>query len=558
MLNSRIFYFGLLIFILSWLNYDHYRPWVNFHSETMALASLSMLLVSILVRENDIKAPKPFVLIFVGLVMFVWLQYVCGLVSFSGDATLSTIFIVCLFVAVIVGFSIGNAEDSSETWLMAFMHAIWISAFASAFIGLLQWFNLQESWGMYVSQTYIGDRASGNMGQPNLLATLLLMGLPALSYVQSKHSLSKPMFGAVVVIITLALVMAQSRAALLSAILIAGFGFWKSRLPSSDVSGRWTLVWLGSFLLSTWLLPYATQFLLTDGPRALSVNSSELRLHMWKQIASAIWQSPWVGYGWNQTPTAHTLGALAYPGSFTFTYTHNVVLDILAWCGLPIGLLIVGVSGYWVVSRALKVTENKAVFAMGALLPILMHSMVEYPFAYTYFLLSAGIFIGVVERSAGTMQAMVLRKTYLWIAMTLWIPFAGYLVFEYLLIEEDFRIVRFESLRIGKTPLEYQKPNIIVLSQMGSMLEAGRIYPKPKMRPEELEKLRVVARRFAYSAVNNRYMVSLALNGEMEKARRELTIIRSMYGEYYYQAAVQELKTLKQTKYPELGALVDR
>jgi hypothetical protein len=141
--------------------------------------------------------------------------------------------------------------------------------------------------------------------------------------------------------------------------------------------------------------------------------------------------------------------------------------------------------------------------------------------------------------------------------MALWVPFAGYLVYEYLLIEEDFRIVRFESLRIGKTPSEYQAPKIIVLSQMGSMLEAGRIYPKLGMRPEELEKLRTVARRFAYSAINNRYMVSLALNGEMEKARHELTIIKSMYGEYYYQAAIQELKDLKQAKYPVLGALVD-
>jgi O-antigen ligase len=366
MLSSRIFYLSLLAFIWSWLSYDHYRPWVNFHSESMALAGLSLLLASILVRKIDINIPKSIMLIFVGLMVLVWLQYAWGLVPFSGDAVLSSIFIICLFVAIVVGFSIADVEKPNETWLIAFMHAIWISAFASAFIGFLQWFNLQESWGMYVSQTYIGDRASGNMGQPNLLATLLLMGLAALSYVQSKQRIGKLMFGAVAIIITLALVMAQSRAALLSAILMTGFGFWKSRLPSSGVSARWILVWFGGFLLTTWLLPNTTQFLLTDSPRALSVTSSELRLLMWKQIASAVWQSPWVGYGWNQTPTAHTFGALAYPGSFTFTYTHNVVLDILAWCGLPVGLLIVGVSGYWVVSRAVQSYREQGNFCNGS------------------------------------------------------------------------------------------------------------------------------------------------------------------------------------------------
>lgn len=557
MLNSRIFYFGLLVFVLSWLNYDHYRPWLNFHSESLALASTSLLFTALLIGKNNINMPKPIALAAVALVTLIWLQFGQGLVYFGGDAVVSTIYVVCLFAAIVIGFSIGSTKETSEAWLIGLMHALWASALASAFIGFLQWFNLQESWGMYVSQTYIGDRASGNMGQPNLLASLLLMGLSALSYVRSKQRLGKLACGAVVIIITLALVMAQSRAAMLSAVLMAGFGLWKSRLPSSGLSARWILVWLGGFLLITWLLPLATNLLLTDSPRTLSVNGSELRILMWQQITSAIWQSPWVGYGWNQTAAAHAAGAITHPGSFTFTYTHNVVLDILAWCGLPIGLLIVGISGYWVLSRAVRITDSKAIFAMGALIPILMHSMVEYPFAYVYFLMSAGLLIGVVERSVNAMQIITLRKTPLWVAMALWLPLASYLGYEYLMIEEDFRIVRFESLRIGKTPAQYQAPKIIVLSHMGNMLDAGRIYPKPKMKTEDIEKLRAVARRFAYSAINNRYMVSLALNGELDKARHELLVIRNMYGEYYYQSAIQELKDLRKTKYPELGALIN-
>jgi hypothetical protein len=557
MFSSRIFYFALLAFVLSWLSYDHYRPWVNFHAESLALASVSLLFVSLLARHSSVTVSKPIAATFAAMVMFIWLQYGLGLVPFGGDAMVSTIFMVGLFVAIVIGFALADVGGQNENWLIALMHAVWISALASAFIGILQWFNLQESWGMYVAQTDMGDRASGNMGQPNQLATLLLMGLAALSYVHSKQRLGKLTFGAVVIVITIALVMAQSRAGLVSGVLMTGFGLWKSRSPSSGVSARWILVWFSGFLLATWLLPYAAQFLLLDSPRDMSVNGSELRVLMWKQIASAIWQSPWVGYGWNQTPTAHSVGALAYPGSFTFTYTHNIVLDILAWCGLPVGLLIVGVCGYWVVRRAVRITDSRAVFAMAGLIPILMHSMVEYPFAYVYFLLSAGLLVGIIERSVDKTRGLTLRKAPMWIAMALWLPLAGYLVYEYLLIEEDFRIVRFQSLRVGTTPADYQVPKIVLLSQLGNMLDAGRIIPKPNMKPEDIEKLRKVSKRFAYSAINNRYAIALALNGEMDKARQELAVIKAMYGAYYYSAVMQEMRELRQSKYPVLGTLVD-
>ncbi len=557
MLVSRSFYVGLVLYTLAWLGYDHYRPWLNFHSESLAFASITLVFVGLLARSEHILAPTAVAVTSAAVTLLTVLQFTLGLVPFAGDALVSGIFIAGFFIAVVVGFTLCLQRPNLIIWLHMLMHAVWLSALLSAWIGILQWLNLQGWWGMYMVQTDLGDRASGNMGQPNQLATLLLMGLAAVVYLHSRKQMGKWALLAIVWVLSLALVLAQSRAGLMSAVLMVGFSCWKSRADLSKLSARWMLAWLGGILLATWLLPHIAQFLLIDSTRSMSVSGSELRVLMWKQMAAAIAQSPWVGYGWNHTPTAHSVGALVYEGSLTFNYAHNIILDILAWCGLPLGLLLVGLCSYWVLSRAVRVTSNLGVCAMAGLIPILMHSLVEYPFAYAYFLLSAGLLVGMVEYSIKPNSVLTLRKVPMWIAMVLWIPLAGYLVYEYLLIEEDFRVVRFQSLRIGTTPPEYEVPKIVMLTQLGTMLKAGRIRPEPNMQTEDIETLRKVSKRFAYSAINYRYAIALALNGRIDESKQELAVIRGMYGSYYYSTVIQEIREMRQTKYPVLGPLVD-
>jgi Virulence factor membrane-bound polymerase, C-terminal/O-Antigen ligase/Protein glycosylation ligase len=557
MLSQRLFYSGLAIFAFAWLGYDHYRPWVNFHSEALSLAGFTLLIAAILSCRLVIQAPKNAAIACTALAVFICLQYTLGLVPFGGDALVSSIFIAGLFVATTVGFTISQDEGIYADWLLAYMHAIWMAAFTSAFVGLMQWFSVEASWGMYVVQSDIGSRAMGNLGQANQLATLLLMGLAALAYVQRKRPIHALALGAVVVVITMALVLAQSRAALLSAILIMGFACWKRRVPSKNLATGWIAVWFAGFLLATALLPTIAQVLLIDGPRSMIVNGSEVRLVMWKQMVHALLESPWVGYGWNYTPAAQRVGALAYPVEFTFNYAHNIVLDILVWCGIPVGLLIIGVTTYWVLHRAIKMTDERALYAMAGLIPILVHSLVEYPFAYAYFLLAAGLLIGVIERYAVTSKSINLHKIPMGIAIALWVSLAGYLVYEYLLIEEDFRVVRLESQRIGITPSEYAVPKIVLLTQLGTMLDAGRLYPKPDMTALDIEKLRQVSKRFSYGTLNNRYVTALALNGQIDEAKKELLVVKAMYGTDYYNAFMQVLREQRQTKYPVLAKLVD-
>ena len=130
-------------------------------------------------------------------------------------------------------------------------------------------------------------------------------------------------------------------------------------------------------------------------------------------------------------------------------------------------------------------------------------------------------------------------------------------MYEYIQIEEDFQVVRFENLKIGKTPEEYTPPeNIWLLSHMGAMLRAARQEATRDMRIEEIENLRRTSSRFAYGALAFRYALALGLNGQPEAASRQMQIVRGMYGDLYYQAAKSVLRSLETEKYPELALVL--
>ncbi|MDO9199526.1 PglL family O-oligosaccharyltransferase [Rhodoferax sp.] len=555
---SRSYALGLLLFTLSWLAYDHYRPWVNFHSELLAFLGLFGLLASVLLHARG-PAVLPRASVWIAVAVLVpWLQYATGVSLFAGDALLSSLYLSGLLAAIFVGYSFGRSEPGHPAHaLMGLVHCLWIAAMASAAIGLAQWLDVQGPLQMYVVQTDFGDRAMGNLGQPNQLATLLLMGMAAFSYVYERRVIGRPVFFLGIGFMTGVLILTQSRAGMLSALVVAAFLIWKKGTTTSRLSAKAVVCWVACFLIGTFSLPYLSEALLLADVRSISAAEPvSQRWRMWQQIAYAVAQSPWVGYGWNQTPTAHAAGAIAFPSSVTYTNAHNFVMDMLAWNGLPLGILLTGAIAYWFVTRIWATVRLDAVHAMACLLPIAVHSMLEYPFAYAYFLIAAGLMVGIVEAAMVRVKTTAVNVGWAWGFLAAWVAVGSYLTYEYFLIEEDFRIVRFENLRIGKTPETYDIPHVWMASHMAAMLKAARQVAEPDMSKADMENMRRVSERFAYGAVRFRYALALALNGDPAGATRQLAIIRGIYGEGYYAACKEEVRRLEREKYPQLAAVI--
>ena len=558
MRSSRTYALGLLFFTLSWVAYDHYRPWVNFHSELLAFVGLFWLLASVLLHAGG-TAALPRMTVWVLFAIFIpWLQYAFGISFFAGDALVSSLYLSALLLAIFVGYAFSRADVGHPAFgVMGLMHSLWIAALVSAAIGLAQWLNVDGPLGIYVVQSDAGDRAMGNLGQANQLATLLLMGMVALAYVFERQVIGRLAFFLGIGFMTGVLVLAQSRAGMLSVFVVAAYLIWKKGTVKSRFSGKAVAWWAACFLIGTLSLPYLSELLLLGDVRGMrAAEPLSQRWRIWQQITYAVAQSPWLGYGWNQTPAAHAASAVALPGPIPYSNAHNFVLDMLAWNGLPLGLLLTGAITYWFLSRMRSSVSQDAVHAMTCLLPFAAHSMLEYPFAYAYFLIAAGFMAGIVEAAVAPAKTIAVNARWAWGFLACWLSVGVYMTYEYLLIEEDFRMVRFENLNLGKTPATYEIPHVWMMSHMGAMLKARRLVIEPDMEKSDVEMLRRVSQRFSQNVLHFAYVKALGLNADPVGAAHQLAIIRGMYGEKYYAACKAELRRLEKEKYPQLAAVI--
>lgn len=543
---------GMLLLCLAWLVPNHYRPWPSFHSELLAFIGITLLLGSrLLIGANKLQLPR--IVVCLLLVAGVpWLQFLVGVTQYGGDALTVSLYFAGLLGAMAVGYTHQQAKTPAQGSSIALMHVLWLGALVSAAIGLVQWLSLHDEFSLLITESTLGDRAMGNLAQSNHLSTLLLLGAVALACVFEKRVIGTMAFVLGVVFLSLLLVLTQSRTGMLGVAVLAVFFWFKRRHHTARWPAAVPALWALLFLLATQLLPKVSEFLLMGGDRAVAFTDSSGRWQLWKQFGYGILQEPWLGYGWNQSVRAQMVGAMVYPGELTSDYAHNLVIDLLAWNGLPLGMLLIGLGVYWFVNRAWRVRGTDAIYAMACLIPVFVHSLLEYPFAYGYFLLPAGVMVGIIEASLPGGQQVAVRTRTIWGLLSLWAVVGSCFVWEYFLIEEDFRIVRFEGMRIGKTPTDYEIPTIWMSSHMAAMLKATRQPAKLNMDKQHLENLRQVTERFAYGALTYRYALALGLNGDPAGATHQMALIHGLYGESYYRLTKAELRDEANAKFPQL------
>lgn len=547
--------FGILFFSSAWLAYDHYEPWVNFHSEALSLLGLGLCVASACLRPQISliwKIPCSSTVLIGAMISFIWLQWFFGVGIFAGDALLLSLYLCGLALAISLGFryASGGAPDTDLKWVFV---PLCVAALLSATIGLLQWLGLEGALGMYVVAADLGDRPMGNLGQPNQLATLLLMGMVSMAWVYTRGFGGRLVCALSVSFLTLVLALTQSRSGMLGAFTASLFLAWKAHKTQGRLAPRHFLIWLVGYGFLLLLLPAIYDSLQFGSIRsANSMFNTSDRFAIWGQALVAITQSPWLGYGWSQTPAAQAVGSMLVPGASVFTFAHNIVLDMLLWNGIPMGGVIVGLCAWWFLSRLRSTTQTHAVYAMAALLPVLVHSMVEYPFAYAYFLLAAGLMVGVVEAAHPQVRVTQMPRKWVALALGFWFCVGCVMVYEYFQVEADYRLARLMNQGLEPTPPNFQPPPIRLLTQLGALLTTTRIHPAPNMPPAELESMRLVLHRFANREVHLNYIFALGLNDNTTEAIRQLAILRAIYGDRSFKVAQFVLRN-GQKRFPELA-----
>jgi len=386
------------------------------------------------------------------------------------------------------------------------------------------------------------------------------MGLVSLNYLYEFRRLGKTLAVLLLTLLMSGLALTESRTGILSFFLLSVWWLVKRRTVAFTVP---PLVILSSglgliFLLWAW--PQVFAFVhsggFSDGANAEPVSTSAgARFIVWPQLVEAILQRPWFGWGLGQVTAAHNAVLHSYSHSEPFSYAHNILLDLAVGAGLPLALLLTAAMAYWLWKRVQKVQNLATWSCLAFALPLGVHSMLEYPFAYGYLLAPAVFALGLLEGALASRHVLHLAWRAAATTMVVATALMVWSVFEYLAIEDDFRVARFEAMRVGETPADYVRPRIFLLTQLSALVEDARITPVPGMSADQIELTRKAALRFPWTATQNRYALTLALNGNPQEAVRQLKVIRAMHGEKHYERLKDSWHELAETRYSQLAEL---
>jgi O-antigen ligase len=556
---------GSALLLASWLQPLHVMPWVSWHSEILGFAAIAYFFAVELFTR--IKSRRPFLavprvaLAPLALGMLALTQLGVGQIQFFGDALAICFYLSSCALAMTAAYAWTTPEDQPQDAcgtppvLEQLAFVTLIGAVASVLIALVQVFNVWQNadWIVRIE----GFRRPGaNIGQPNNLATLLLMGVASLALLFESKRVSSTLAVILLALLTWGLALSESRTGLLSGAALTAWWFYKRRIFPTRIHAALLAAAWGSWLFLMWAWPRFIAHVQGVELQHGSINTAPGgRLLVWPQLFEAVMQHPWMGWGLREVSKAHNAVLDHYAKGEPYAYAHNLVLDLALGVGLPLTALILGLTSYWAWRRMKAVSASGTWYCIALAVPLAVHSMLEYPFAYIYLLAPAVLAIGVLEAKTApganiqvstrgaALAAACLLLIMLWSAV------------EYVAAEEDFRIARFEALRVGRTQSDYTRPKLHLLTQMDTMLTATRIAPSLLMSPADIELLHSAAMRFPWTAIQNRYALALALNGNPDEAIRQLRVMRAMHGEKHYQALKETWKELAAEKYPQLGQL---
>ena len=526
-------YWGALLFLLASMAYllpNYYDPWRTVYHDFAMYGVFLCLWVKILLENNDIIINKKVIFIF-SLALIPLLQNLFGKIYFFGDALIASIYIFSFGLAVIIGLNLRRNYKLDQ--ILKCISAICIFVgLVSSFIILQQWLLLTNG-GIWTVDIPSGGRPFANFAQPNNAASFLLLSVLATLYLYEKKIIHHLTGIGLACLLLFCLALTQSRTVWIFIVCFLIWWLCKSSCFSARL-GKYAIFYFAIiFVLSAITAPYLSDLIDITLVRDVveRATSGHHRILMWKQLLYAVSQEPIWGYGWNQVSVAQLSVFEDYPIGPWTEHSHNIILDLLIWNGVPIGILIIGFFALWLWKLS-KLTTSIEVFIGLAMMGVLIvHGMFEYPLEYAFFLLPMGLILGALSFDLYDKRVKFLSKN---IGMVVFVSSAillTWIFIEYSRVEKDTRLLQFELKNIGEIHAKQEVPNIILLTQLRERIRFLRIQPQKNMTQEQLDWMRKVTYRYADGINLYKYSQTLVINNQEKAAQYYLKTLNSMHQE---------------------------
>ncbi|CAM8671740.1 Virulence factor membrane-bound polymerase, C-terminal [Comamonadaceae bacterium] len=557
--NKFIFGTSAVLLCMAWLQPLFLPPWVAFHGEVLAYAALATIFLAVPILSNTtnklvVSFPEVSLLL---LLVLIICQYAVGKIAFLGDVAVYTLYLIGLALAIAVG-----RESSSETNVLEYLAwCIALAALVSVFIALLQTFSIDEQYS-FIAPASTWRRPGANLAQPNNLATLFLWGQASILYLYLAKKLNETIALVLMGLMAVGIAITESRTAFIGMLVLS---VWMYMAPAQfGTKSRLVFIslHLGS-LVTLFLLWPKLMWAYHEGAWAIDGEDARIlysqagaRQVVWTQLIAAAGMQPLFGWGFGGVSRALNAVIDQYELSYPFTYAHNILVDLLIGVGYPVACVFAIGWLIWFARRLSWKPEAGRWLSLAMLIPFVVHCLTEFPFSYAYFLFPVGIAIGTLDASRSGKLSFRVPRFVLFGVYFFWCLVALLVFRDYVLAEEDFRIARMEARKIGSTSVDYSRPKILVLDQLDAINTVTRITPTPGLSLEDIDLLKKAALRYPWTALQSRYALALALNGDIAEAKRQMLVIRAMHGSEAYTRIIENWKSKAAEKYPQLDAII--
>lgn len=526
MLSKLSFTLAVLFFTLAILNPAFYPPWNSFISEYLVFWSLLVLLP--LFSKGVIHVPRVS-LFFIALILIPITQYLLGQAFYFDRAALSVLYIISFWLALIIGF---NSLDRYQSSLDYFYAVIIGCGLVSSVIALTQWFNIALSldWVLPVQ-----SRPVANMGQSNHLATFLLLGCIACLYFYEHKKLNNIFLIIASLLFIFVIAMTQSRTAWVSALFL--YFYWLSAYKRDllKFTIKTQTLFLCAFIGSVVVLPFAKAFVTQSATlnviERTTSSAGFQRIQIWQQALDAIQQRPLWGYGWNQSYFAQY--ATIKPGYAKefFSSFHNIFLDVLVWCGIPLGITIIIVCVSIVMKLLLKSVQPSQICMISAICVILIHALLEFPLSYSYFLLPLGFMLGVLFYELN-FNDIKIKGIYSGLIFLVGVWLSLFVAKEYSYIPDNMVAAETHEMNELKSAVLLPYPPHF-FDTFDSRARWISLYPCSVLNESQIDEARYMVKTYMIHYDLYKFSVLLYFNGYEQEAQNQLAKLNYMYDKQY-------------------------
>lgn len=397
-------FLGLMLSLAFVVPY-HLPPIASFYSEFVALI-YGLLAAGLFIgsgKYSAVRIPKV-VWLPIGIGSIVVLQWVLGMFAYQSSALGLVGYMLWAALLMIMGASMTHHYEPA--WLV--LRLAWFvlcGALVNAVVGVIQLLHWGSSFGGLVMPMNSGQGIFGNLGQQNHFATHMAMGLLSAGFLFFSRCISRVSFVGLSLCFLLAMLMSGSRMAL----LYAGF---ISMIFGGMYSQQHESVWkyIKKFLYAAAAMIVIFGIFYSVAPSGFFSAQSERWVHMGTAFAPRIylWENAFsmfknhviLGVGFDdfadhlfhQAAQSHA----EYFGGLDKS-AHNIFFHLLAVSG------VLGVTAFlWPLSvfchgQLSQSVTLERLWMLGLLGLLLIHSMLEQPLFYAYFLGVSAVVLGMAD-----------------------------------------------------------------------------------------------------------------------------------------------------------------